>query len=633
MNQPIDILQKYWSYQGFKPGQEEIIDSVIRGRDVFALLPTGGGKSVCYQVPTMMTDGLCIVISPLIALMKDQVKSLKQKGIKALALTSDYSANEIDTMLDNCIYGNYKFLYCSPERLQQDLVQSRIRQMRVTLIAVDEAHCISSWGHDFRPAYRNINIIREYHPACPVIALTATARPEVVNDIILELRLDQPEIFQHSFRRDKLALDVFTESDKYDRLIQLLEEQPGSSIVYMRNRRSTVALSEFLNAKGITAASYHGGMHADDKQKNYDAWMNNRIRVMVATNAFGMGIDKSDVRTVVHFNLPESLESYYQEAGRAGRDGQLSHANILKNEADEDRIRNQFLRVMPGVDFIKSVYRKLCTFFQIAYGEGYFQTFDFDYNEFCDRYQLNPALTYNSLQVLDRNSIINLSPQFRQHAEVKILVSKDELFDYIGKNETNKSIVLTMLRTYGGLFDVMTRINTKLISKKVDLPEKKVIARLDILKNEDLIEMNLAETDVQITFTEPREDDKTINRISAVIKQQNRRKKMQVEAVIDFIENETDCRQNQVLAYFGEKIGPGCGICSVCRSKQSSHDPGDKRADILSISEALSEGELNSREIIRATRINKERVKTLIRLMLEKEIIEVTETNTYKLLK
>ena len=308
MKTPKQILEQYWSFSRFKPLQEEIIEAVLDGSDVFTLLPTGGGKSICYQVPTMIFDGICIVVSPLIALMKDQVAALREKGIKALALTSDFRASEIDIMLDNCIYGNYKFLYLSPERLQQDLVQARIKQMQVSLIAVDEAHCISSWGHDFRPAYREIKILREFHPQCPVIALTATARPKVVTDIISELELREPQIYQKSFQRENLALEIYKESDKYDRLVRILEGTSGSAIVYVRNRKSTIAIRDYLNGRDITSAAYHGGLNDDDKQKNFEDWMNNRVRVMAATNAFGMGIDKPDVEIVLHFNLPESLE-------------------------------------------------------------------------------------------------------------------------------------------------------------------------------------------------------------------------------------------------------------------------------------------------------------------------------------
>ena len=357
MAHPINILERYWKFTDFRPLQEDIINAVINNEDTFALLPTGGGKSVCFQIPALAKEGICIVISPLVALMKDQVNALLNKGIKAIALTSGIPNKEIDTLLDNCIYGNYKFLYLSPERLQQELVQDRIRQMNVNLIAVDEAHCISQWGNDFRPAYKNINILRQLHPTVNVIALTASATPEVVEDIITELDFISPKVFKQSFYRPNIAYMVFEEEDKYFRLEAILLKNKQPSIIYVRNRRLTLEITQYLESKNISSTYYHGGLNNTIKDQHLNDWLSSKKQVMVATNAFGMGIDKSDVKTVIHINLPDSIESYFQEAGRAGRDEAKAYAVILKNNNDNTTLNNQFLKVLPTVDFVKIVYR------------------------------------------------------------------------------------------------------------------------------------------------------------------------------------------------------------------------------------------------------------------------------------
>ncbi|NNK86933.1 MAG: RecQ family ATP-dependent DNA helicase [Flavobacteriaceae bacterium] len=630
MVRPIDILDRYWNFKGFRPMQEEIIDTVIDGKDVFALLPTGGGKSLCYQVPAMISDGICLVISPLIALMKDQVKALKTIGIKAIALTSDLRPDEIDTELDNCIFGAYKFLYISPERLQQELVQSRIKQMRVNLIAVDEAHCISQWGHDFRPAYRDINILREFHPEVNLIALTATAKPEVVEDIITHLYLEDAKHFQRSFRREELALMVIEEEDKHYRLEQLLKEHKGSSIVYVRNRKSTVTISEYLNTIGINAVHYHGGLQHEEKQSHYELWMSGESQVIVATNAFGMGIDKADVETVIHINLPESLESYYQEAGRAGRNGKRAFGIILKNNSDESRLRNQFLKVLPDVKFVKHIYRKLCSYFQVAYGERPENLFDFKFDQFCKQYDLNSAKAYNAILLLDRNGIIALGHNFKNQTTFQLKIGKEQLFSYMRTHPMIAEMLKVILRTYGGVFDVPTRINLLLISEKCEQTEEQIISGLKRLEQDEIIALRLSQTDAEIAFLVPREDDKTINSISRIIEQQNKLKHEQIRSVLDYVENDQICRSRQILAYFGEKSGEDCGICSVCmRAKQPESSINTKEI-ITRIIAVLKEGPLNSRELMKHTRLSEKKVSELIRHMLEKNLIEVTKTNTYK---
>ena len=631
MEHPINILERYWKFTSFRPEQEAIINAVIDGEDTFVLLPTGGGKSLCFQIPALAKEGICIVVSPLIALMKDQVQALNNKGIKAMAITSGISYSQLDTLLDNCIYGNYKFLYLSPERLQQELVQGRIRQMNVNLIAVDEAHCISQWGSDFRPAYKNITVLRQLQPSVNVVALTASAKPDVVQDIIKELDFINPKIFKHSFLRSNLAYMVFHENDKYYRLETILKKHTASSIIYVRNRKLTLELSSFLNSKKITATHYHGGLSNIDKDKNMTAWLDNQNQVMVATNAFGMGIDKPDVKTVIHLNLPESIESYFQEAGRVGRNGEKAFAIILKNNSDEALVKNQFLSVLPTVNLVKQVYRKLCNYFQISYGEGVYDTFDFDFNTFCKTYKFSSILCYNSLLLLDRNSIITLSNQFKNNVTVQFIISNQSLFNYLETHKKYSIIVKSILRLYGGVFDHITKIDLVKITKKASVSEGILIHTLQQLEHDKIITLNLAKTDAQITFIEPREDDKTINRIALIIEQQNKLKQQHVKAILDYVENESVCKSMQLLAYFGEKNTEPCGICSVCINFKKHKKPQDLKSIKKQIIELLENGDQSSRALLAHLDCEEKDMKTILKLLLEHHIITITPTNTYKL--
>ena len=631
MEHPINILERYWKFTSFRPEQEAIINAVIDGEDTFVLLPTGGGKSLCFQIPALAKEGICIVVSPLIALMKDQVQALNNKGIKAMAITSGISYSQLDTLLDNCIYGNYKFLYLSPERLQQELVQGRIRQMNVNLIAVDEAHCISQWGSDFRPAYKNITVLRQLQPSVNVVALTASAKPDVVQDIIKELDFINPKIFKHSFLRSNLAYMVFHENDKYYRLETILKKHTASSIIYVRNRKLTLELSSFLNSKKITATHYHGGLSNIDKDKNMTAWLNNQNQVMVATNAFGMGIDKPDVKTVIHLNLPESIESYFQEAGRVGRNGEKAFAIILKNNSDEALVKNQFLSVLPTVNLVKQVYIKLCNYFQISYGEGVYDTFDFDFNTFCKTYKFSSILCYNSLLLLDRNSIITLSNQFKNNVTVQFIISNQSLFNYLETHKNYSIIVKSILRLYGGVFDHITKIDLVKITKKASVSEGILIHTLQQLEHDKIITLNLAKTDAQITFIEPREDDKTINRIALIIEQQNKLKQQHVKAMLDYVENESVCKSMQLLAYFGEKNTEPCGICSVCINFKKHKKPQDLKSIKKQIIELLENGDQSSRALLAHLDCEEKDMKTVLKLLLEHHIITITPTNTYKL--
>ncbi|WP_456440269.1 RecQ family ATP-dependent DNA helicase [Psychroserpens sp.] len=631
MSHPINILERYWNHTSFRPLQEEIINAVLDNEDTFVLLPTGGGKSICFQIPALIKDGICIVVSPLVALMKDQVKSLKDKGIKAMAITSGISYNELDTLLDNCIYGNYKFLYLSPERLQQDIVQHRIHQMNVNLIAVDEAHCISQWGNDFRPAYKNITILRELQPSVNVIALTATAKPEVIDEIIAELDFITPKIFKASFSRPNIAYNVVYSEDKLYDLERLLKAHRGASIIYVRNRKLSIEIHEQLEKLGFSSTFFHGGIPTKDKQQRLDQWMNNQKEIMVATTAFGMGIDKPDVKTVFHINLPESLENYYQEAGRAGRNNDKAFAILLTNKSDEQRLKSQFINTLPSIDFIKLAYRKLCNYFQISYGEGEFSSHQFNFNTFCKAYDFKTTQTFNALQILDRNSIIKLSQQFNYKTTLQFIISSSALFSYLERHKHVDLIVKSILRTYGGIFEHALAINLTLIAGKISTSEKQIIAVLQQLDKDEVVEFKYSNTDSEIVFLQPREDDKTINRIVTIVEQQHGLKRLQVNEVLKYIENDSVCKQLQLLNYFGEEAVETCSMCSVCLANSGSRNSTDLKTIQNHIITALTHKNCNSRQLVESLPYNDTDIFEVLKLLLEHQIIETTPSNTYKI--
>jgi len=629
MKHPIEILEHYWKFSEFKPQQEAIIDAVLANEDCIALLPTGGGKSICFQIPALIKDGICIVVSPLIALMQDQVNNLKEKGIKAMALTSGFTYDDIDRMLDNCIYGNYKFLYLSPERLQQDLVQERIKQMNVNLIAVDEAHCISQWGHDFRPAYRDIKLLRTLHPTVNVIGLTASATAKVVQDISTQLDCITPQVFKTSFQRPNLAYLTLECEDKYFKTVQILKKYNGASIIYVRNRKATLEISRYLNNIGITSGYYHGGLSPKEKETQFERWTANENQVMVATNAFGMGIDKANVQTVIHHNLPESLESYYQEAGRAGRNNENAYAVILRNTSDEMNSKNQYINGLPDISILKNVYKRLCNYFQISYGEGVDTVHSFNFKLFCSTYNLPSILTYNALKILDRTSIITMEERFKNTAFLQIIIGNMALFNYIEKHPKQALIIKVILRSHEGVFDHSIEIFTNTIAKKTKLSEDEVIVHLTALNKAEIVRFESSQTDAQITFIEPREDDKTIHRISKIVTQQHDLKKEQLQSVFDYIKNDGICKSQKLLSYFEETDSKQCEICSSCleRKKNSSFSENDTQL-ILTLLKTKAH---SSRKLEVLSTFDRNKLTSLLTNLLERGLIEITERNTYKI--
>ena len=620
------ILKQFWGYDDFRGSQKKIIDNVLSGKDVLALMPTGGGKSICYQVPSLAMEGICIVVSPLVALIQDQVAQLRKRNIKAIALTGGIPPDELNNLLDNCLYGNYKFLYLSPERLQQTIVKERIQQMNVNLIAIDEAHCISQWGNDFRPAYLGCSILKELVPNTPMIALTATATPRVVDDIVENLELREVSIFKDSFSRTNINFRVKRSEDKLYQLKKYMDKVPGSAIVYVRSRKMSISLANFLIKNGVSASFFHGGIPKSDKEEKLNLWLSGKVRVMVATNAFGMGVDKPDVRLVVHYQIPDSLESYFQEAGRAGRDGEPSTAIIITSNEDEDKAKKQFLSALPDVAFVKQVYSKLNNYFQISYGELISEPLAFKFNEFCKRYEFNPNMTFNAIRVLDQNSVLSLAENFKEKTTLQFVASKAEIFNYLDKNRKTAPIIQTILRTYGGITEYETKINLYMLSKKTATNEERLKHILQQLADDNIAEYQNNSSDLEITFLVPREDDHTINLFAKKIKDFNQVKQNNMSAMLGYISNKKVYRSIYLLNYFGEKTAEKCGTCDICTKKERVASPYDLEKRIMELLEIRPH---TSRQLEKEMGANeKELLKTLERL-LEDELVSINFKNEY----
>jgi ATP-dependent DNA helicase RecQ len=629
MQEAVAILRKYWKHDKFRSLQNEIINSVLSGQDTFALMPTGGGKSVCFQIPAMMNEGICLVISPLVALMKDQVANLQKRDIKAIALTGDIRSEEMIDLLDNCEFGNYKFLYLSPERLQSDWILERIKNLPINLITIDEAHCVSQWGHDFRPAYLKISSLKKHFPKIPFLALTATATPKVKQDIINELGLHNPQIFQKSFARENIAYMVFEVEDKLFRIEQILKKNAEPSIIYVRNRKSCLDISAQLQSLGFKATYYHGGLSSKEKDKNMQLWMNEEVQVIIATNAFGMGIDKANVKTVIHIQLPENLENYYQEAGRAGRNGEKAYAVLLTSPSDILQTESQFINILPDKKFLNQMYVKLCNYFQIAYGEGINDQFTFNLNHFCLKYSFPILKTYNAMQFLDRQGIITLSQEFSEKITMQFLIPSKEVIRYMSLNSNDEEIILAILRTYPGIYEMQTAFNLDLISKKSNHAAAEIQAVLKKLKEKNIIEYHSKNNDATLIFNEVREDERTISRVSKYLENQNQLKREQLKAVVSYVNEKKVCKSKLILNYFGEKVNTDCGICSYCITKKK------RKPDVISLSKEiitlLQTEDLNSRDIQNKTKNSPDEIIFVLQHLLENNAILVKPNNKYTL--
>ena len=629
MISPTQILQKYWGHSSFRDSQEDIIKAVLNKKDVVTILPTGGGKSVCYQVPGLILEGVCLVISPLISLMNDQTEQLRNNGIKALTIKSKATTDEIVSLFDNLKFGQYKFLYLSPERLQSDLIIQKIKEININLIAVDEAHCISEWGHDFRPSYRLIHKVRDVLPSINMIALTATATKKVVDDIIENLNLSDTSIFKKSFYRKNLAYQIIKNENKLGKLEQIFKKNPFPTIIYVNSRKKTEDISNFINAKGYLSTFYHGGMTTESKTKAFNSWMKEDRLIMVATNAFGMGIDKPNVKVVIHLDLPASLENYVQEAGRAGRNGEKSFSVVLQNENDINSFKKNTLETIPTINEIKKVHRKLYQYFHIALGELPEVSFDFNFLKFCQTYKLSHKKTTTIFQILKKNSIIEINSKFSQKSTVIFIISSKQLIRQTFNNKLTRKLIDFILRSHGGVFQKEVKINEFDIAKRMQINSLTVKELLNKLDHLNIIDYKEASSNEDFTFLTPREDDKTINRISRSIEKYLNQQQKKSKELIYFIRNNTTCRHIQLSRYFNEKKVSKCTLCDVCISdKKNSSNRIEK--DIKELFKDRKE--ISQDEIIFSLEHDEKAILIHLRNLLSKDKIGLTANNKFFIL-
>jgi len=579
MNQPIDILKQYWGYNAFRPLQEDIIQAVLAQNDVLALLPTGGGKSVCFQVPALAMDGLCLVISPLIALMKDQVHQLEKRGIAAAALHAGQSKKEIDYLLDNAANSDMKFLYCSPERLKTEIFIERIKKVvdkrGVCLIAVDEAHCISQWGYDFRPAYLDIAELRPVLPKTPIIALTATATPRVRKDIQERLEFKSAKVFTKSFARPNLSYSVRYEEHKERKLLEVLQKVGGSAVVYVSTRKHAKEVAKMLIQNHISADFYHAGLTFQERSNKQENWIHNRTRVIVSTNAFGMGIDKPDVRVVAHMDLPDNLEAYYQEAGRAGRDEKKAFAVVICNQADVDRLRKKTEQSLPDLDTLKDVYQMLGNFYQLAVGSWPQESFDFDFDEFSKRFQRHPLEVFNSLKVLQEQGLIHLSESFFSPSKLKFSIDQRKMYEFQIANAQFDPLIKALLRLHGGeLYQNPVTLQENNLSALLGISVVQLRGSLNHLDQREIVEFQEQKEKPQLTFLAPRQSAEKLPLDQKALNAKRKLKMDKMEAVVAYLHDEETCRTKMLLEYFGEADYQNCEVCDNCLNRHK-HEQDD----------------------------------------------------------
>ncbi|QMU65314.1 MAG: RecQ family ATP-dependent DNA helicase [Flavobacteriaceae bacterium] len=625
MKKPIDILQRYWKHTEFRDTQEAIISSILEKKDTLVVLPTGGGKSICFQIPALLSDGVCIVISPTISLMKDQVKHLNEKGITAVTINAGSSQGEVITVFDALKSEVSKFLYISPERLSATFIKEKIKELNVHLIAIDEAHCISEWGHDFRPSYRNINTLKEIHPKATCVALTATATLKVIDDIIKNLDIPNAAIFKKSMKRAQLAYRVIDAEDKLGKLLQFFSKKKSPAIVYVNSRKKTQEIASFLNANHIRASFYHGGLSFPEKQIAYDDWIREKTKIMVATNAFGMGIDKANVGLVIHLDIPNSIENYVQEAGRAGRNGNKAFSVVLQNNNDTRKYKEQLESALPTIKEVKEVYKKLNQYFGIAYGELPGNAFHIHFSEFCHRYHLYFSKTTTIFNLLVNNGIIAINTAFNKKSTLQFRISSERLIRYKKQSSTIKKIIDTIIRNYTGIFDHKIKIDEFFIAKKAQTTSKNVTNVLTKLHREEIVRYKATATANTIYFLVQREDDRTINRISKNITIYLKQRKQKGIELIHFIKNKTVCRSAQLLFYFGEITTVDCGVCDVCLSQR--YQTTDYSPEILKL--LKRHPELSSAEIQTYINANEKDILIYLQHLLSEEKIGISDYNKY----
>ena len=622
-----EILKQYWGYDSFRGIQEEIIKSIGEGRDTLGLMPTGGGKSITFQVPALAKDGLCIVITPLIALMKDQVQNLRQRGIKAVAIYSGMTRQEILIALENCIFGNYKFLYISPERLDTDIFKQKLRAMKVNMITVDESHCISQWGYDFRPAYLKIADIRELLPGVPLLALTATATPDVVQDIQSRLKFREKNVFRMSFERKNLAYIVRKTDNKTAELLHILRRMPGSAIIYVRSRRRTKETTELLTHEGITADFYHAGLDNAVKDIRQKRWQDGECRVMVATNAFGMGIDKPDVRLVIHLDLPDSPEAYFQEAGRAGRDGEKAYAVILYSKSDKVTLHKRIPDTFPDKDYIKKVYEHLQYYYQMAMGDGLGCTKEFNLEEFCRKFKHFPVPADSALKILTQAGYIEYTDEQDNASRIIFTIRRDELYKLREMGNETEALVQTILRSYTGLFTDYAYISETALSLRTGLTRQQIYNVLMSLSKRRIIDYIPRKKTPYIIYTRERVELNHLHISPALYEERKERYEARIRAMVDYVTSETACRSRMLLRYFGEKNENNCGQCDVCLSGHAAHElPTDTfeklKKELLTI---LQEQVLTPAEVAEKTEADRDLLSHAIQYLLEEGEIKIKD--------